>query len=1732
VRRWGVRRTGFFAACVAALFALWTLRAPLERCGLATLVDIVTGGRAAFDAVSLGRSEATLSGVRFAFDGVTVFAAQRVRVGYRLRDFLPGGARRYGLERVSLEAPDVVLLRRANGSFAWPGGGAGASAADRGPGAPAQSAPALRFAATVHDGRITLIDPGRILPASRRFSLASLEGSALFDSAAVTHYRARAAYDGNAAYTLTVAGRIDVQRRFAQHRLHAAALPLAALVNYFINTPSAAFAQAAVRGLDLRAYAFGAPGVAPYHVAGSAMLEQGAMRVPGLVAEATGMRGRIDLFDDGIAAPALVARLGPVQVRLGGGLYQWSAPQFRLGLTSRSELGRVRSLFRFTRDLPLHGAVRLATFLEGPVGMPLVATRALAARLRYGAFPISNGNGRAIYYAQAVDVVGARGRYGGFDVTVNGSIDLGDLALTQLVLGASGTTSLVPYLAQAMPAGAADAQALLRGIGQRFEIRGALAGRGGATRTAGLFHIDPAGDGTFGPFDFRRDDGASLAGSFYLQRDASRSGFWLDARDYPLAEYTTAPQLPGLALVAPAFHGRLTGALAGEGPPSRFSVAGHAAGRDVRIGSVALASVSGDLAGAPGALRFAHVVGRGPWGRFDGRGAYGGQRLALEGRYRGDFARLRTFTGDLGADGPLAGPVALLVAPQRTLVQTRGAVTAGSLVHGLPLDGLAGTLDVRPGSLRLYGVTAALAGGTAVAAGDLGASKRLAFSLAGVDGSGGFKVAGLAPGIVTAIGTLGLRARSTEFDGGVTVRSARFDGVPLTGNGDVVFGKDRLEIVAADAIAGPAVGSFSGRIRNPGTPAVSYDVGFRVPATRLAPLARAVAPRIPYLFGTLATSAHLRGSGPRWTLAGRLDVPEGSVNGLGFEALSTDVGVDPGGLSVRAGSVTVGATLARFAAGMRGPDASLRLDAPRADLADFDDYFDAGDTLAGHGRIEARFSGHRALVAASADVAIAGLRYRRFDLGDATARVVSNGSQVRGRLGFGGPSGALTTSGTLILARAPLPQLLGRSRFEGTARLAGLDLGVWLPALGYQVPLAGRVDADATIRGRLGNPEVRTTASLGRGSIGPLPVDRLVISASSTLRRTTIAHAELQVPALDAQLSGSFGFGARDPLALAVHAKSSNIGMLAGRLTLGDFGATGTGEADVKIDGTRALPRVAGGFDVERAVVHGVTVPQALGQFSLRGRDVVLSGVEVNFATGTLALAGSVPLEISPFGFGSPQAAMALEAAATNIDLRNFAPLLPPGSVIAGRIDGRVGIGGTAGAPRLSGGLSLAAGSLRTPAETIPLDHLEARVGFSGHRIALQHLRLQAGGGTLTASGFAEVPDLVHPREDATYDFEARGQHVMLNFPAYGGGRMDGTLGLAQTAGSPPLVRGNLTLSDATIPFATLLGASGGIGGESTGAARPNAVLDLALIADRNVRVRSANVDIGARGSVHVGGTLSAPVLAGAFTSTGGTLSYFNTVFRLVDGTVTFEPGLGVIPTLDARAITHVINPDPNTVRNAAGTADITLALTGPVNALSITLESSPAYGREQILGLLLNAPAFGATNLFGETAQNPTYFGSANTASLSPSVVTGRNASGELSVAQEAFGVANAEFTRTLLAPFETTFAGALGLSNFNLNVDYTGNVGLSARKVLGKDVNAIYDTSFGYPYRQTFGFEVKPNEFEAAQVTVFQTLGAYNLDSLTPNGYLSTLNSKVRAAQPTSGSVGFSLSIQRLFP
>ncbi len=1713
------------AALVALAAVVFVWRAPLERAIFAATLDLATGDRVAVAGLHLGTAATVADGVVLEADGAPLVRARRLTVRYDLRE-LWDGRRRYGLRELDLLEPQLTLRRRADGSFAVGGlqraGGAGT---------PATGGAPLELTVRVRDGSVTLRDPYRRIPAARRLSIEAVGGVLRIDSAGRSVVQLKGDFAGDLRQHLTVTGTLDAARRYALVRLQARDVSLAGPANYFINTPSAAVRGGQAEDLAVDVYGFADRKANwRYHVAGSTRISGGTLSVPGMLAPLRDIHGRLDVSDDGLTTPLWRAVLGGISVRLAGGLYDWQAPTFRVGVGAPSAgLPQVAGLFAFSRRLPVAGGGRVTALIEGPTAAPLVFADVTASRSRYAAFPFASLFGRIAYVGDAVDLLEGRAGYSGLPLTVGGVVALGgDAPHSQLVVAAAGHAEQIPYLAELAPGLRVNASLLLTGDGLRLNAAGAVAGTGPGTDLAGILHVDPAGDGTLGPFSLARADGGRLSGAFELHRSTSQSAFWVEAHDYPYAALPARPQLAGLRLTAPTFASRLNGRMAGAGPPSRFRMAGTIAATGLRVGAVTVDTATARVAGAFDAVHLSAVEARGPWGTFAGSGTYAGTRLALLGNYGGSFERLRSLTGDLRARGPVAGPVALLIDPERTIVQVRRAGTQGATVAGLGLEGLDGTISIAGGRLGVYGATARVAHGEAAAAGGF-ERRRIGLSLGDVAAAGAIRIPGVDPGSVSAIGTVDVAPHGLRFDGGAAVDGARVRGQDALANGTVALSAARLDLRGVDAQVGTTVGTLRGVVAAPGAPQAPFDLAVAVPAAPLGPLLRDSSARPGQIAGTISAAVRVRGIPQRYAIAGKVGAPEGIVNGLPFERLTLRLDAEPGAFWARDGSIVVGSTRAAFAAGLHGGTASARLLLPAANLADFNDFFDAGDTLAGRGRIALAFARRGDAVNTSADIALHGLRYRRFDIGEARTSWTSAGRDVVGSAAFGGPTGTVAAAGALRLPGDVPPSAVVRdSSFSGTAHVRNLDLGVWLPALGYTVPVGGRVDADAALAGPLRNPDIRTTASLRDGSFGTIPVRRLHIEAVSTLHRTTLQSADVSLPGVDLTASGSFGLGLRAPVQLALHATSANLAVLGARFLPTAPSVTGSAEADVRIDGTRANPRIAGGFDVEGASARGVAVPRALGQFSLHGRDVVLSGVEVNFAKGGLELAGSLPFQIAPLGFGPSRAPVALQGELRGIDLSDFAPLLPSGSQLTGALGGTVAIEGTAGAPRVAGAVQLTDGTLRTPEETVPLEAISAQLALAGSTATLERLHAQAGGGTLDASGSATLPSLDRATAGAPFSLALTAHRLTLNSPTYGGGQLDGRLTLTRAAGTRPVIGGAATLSEATIPFSALL-LSGA--GANVPAALPSLGLDFAVAAGRNVRVRSANVDLGVRGRVALGGTLGAPQLRGRFVSTGGTLTYFNTVFRLVDGAVRFTPDAGLIPTLDAAATTHVIDPDPNTVRNAAGTADVTLNITGPVTNLSIQLSSQPAYDREQILGLLLGAPALGASNLFGETAGSPTLYGSNTTTGLSPAVVGNRNTNGELSVAQEAFGFANAQFTRTLLAPFETSFAQAVGLSNFNVNVDYTGNVGVQGRKIVAKKINALFGTSFGYPYRQTFGFEYKPNAFSAAQLTVFQTLGATGLNSLTPTASI-TNTSKLEAAQPQSGTAGVSFSLQRLFP
>jgi len=74
--------------------------------------------------------------------------------------------------------------------------------------------------------------------------------------------------------------------------------------------------------------------------------------------------------------------------------------------------------------------------------------------------------------------------------------------------------------------------------------------------------------GEFGPFDFGRPDGSTLAGGFELQRPISQSAGWVHVRNYRLTSVEREARLPGANVPGfPAIGGILNGDIAVGGNP-------------------------------------------------------------------------------------------------------------------------------------------------------------------------------------------------------------------------------------------------------------------------------------------------------------------------------------------------------------------------------------------------------------------------------------------------------------------------------------------------------------------------------------------------------------------------------------------------------------------------------------------------------------------------------------------------------------------------------------------------------------------------------------------------------------------------------------------------------------------------------------------------------------------------------------------------------------------------------------------------------------------------------------------------------------------------------------------------------------------------------------------------------------------------------------------------------------
>ncbi len=1610
-----------------------------------------------------------------------LFTAERIDVAYSLHDVF-GGPYLYGISAIEIDRPKITIVHHKDGTYNFNLPSSNNTQQSAPPSIP-------KIHLVIEDGSVGVIDETRIFAHSRKLAIGNLQADANVDPKRLSHVSVDLAItEEGGTFPIAVRGTLDEKRGYEFTRVSAKTLALAPLIDYALNSTSLHVADGVLNDIDARIY--GLPdraGAMQRHVSVTANLDHFQPYLNGIAKPLRDGRGSLRVYDDGLAIPKVDGSIAGIPVRIAGAIYDLQKPVLRLGIVGNGDLRNLLTLNDAAKKLPVSGPIRFALFVEGDATEPTTLASFASPRVMYQRIPIDGPKGLVVLHGPDTSILRTALAYDGADVSARGNLNVHDKHTSvDIVANVEAPMQRFPYAASLLGAMPLHANAVLAGVDSQLAASGVVDGASPRDRLSGVFSVAADGTGTIGPFVLDGPGARQLYARVALDgARASSGGAFVSARRFAFDTGGRQPALPGIDLAAvPAISGTFDGDVAGTFAGKRFALGGNAHAYGIRALGYPIDDVTARAA----------VVD--------------GTHVALDARYRGALAPIARAAGArIVATGDVDIPVSVVASgTDDILAQIHDARFHDATVAGIALDGLEATARVRGRTVDVYGARATIDGHDVVADGSFGNGGTLDVSASGID-LASLRAAGLPvrAGDVSAVAAISGTATSPHVEAGVAasgvhLAAAAAAALPVDASTGLTYDTGRLDVHDALVRAGPAVGELDGDVAglrgNPARATYAFDAHVRqADVATLAHIARADAL---YPEGTLDADLDVRGSGADPRIVGSVALPEGSINGLRFRDASVALAGGAAGVAARNGAVTVGSTVLGFAADVSQHAQAASLRAPRVELADFNDFFNAGDTLGGSGSLAASVRNEPNRIVTSGRVRLEHTRFRRFDVGTTRADWSTRGRDVRTDVAVGGTTGRILADGDIVLpAAAPLRDALHRTALALDVRASNVDLDTWLPAANVQAPVSGFADANATIRGTYPAIALSAHADVTHGMAGRVAIRTATLDARAASGRVTITNAVLAIDNLTTTASGSAGLDPKAPFALTIVAKTPDVGALGKTVTGTAYDVSGSVSTTARITGTLARPALADTIDAESIRYGKYTVPSARADIAVTRTRAQLNSAEVDLQRGRVLANGYAPLEMTPPGIGPPRAPLALQLTADRVDFAQFAPLLPKGTQLAGLLDGKVGIVGSLARPGLRGTLAVTSGSFVGPQEKSKITDFVSQVTFNGRTATLHDTSAKVGGGTISASGNVSVPDLESPAQSASGSLALVSNNAVFDLPSLFKGRIDGTVTIARAARSNALVSGSLAVTSARIPTTALLPKAAGPASSAT----PLPVsLQLAVGVGNDVRVQGGPVDIGAKGDLTVGGTIGSPTVLGELDSTGGTLSFYRTFNIQYPTTVSFD-GTGVIPNIDALATTTVDNPQ----------TDVTLHVTGPATQLNIAFDSNPSYSREQIVGILVGAQALGAVSGIPNTPGS-------QTAQQNPFQAAAEGQLGSL-------------LTQNILEPFSSQLGGAVGLSNLAINYSPGGGASVGAQKKIFKNVSAVFADSFSYPQRQSIGLLASPNKSTAAQLTFFSQPASNRFNTFEGAQSLNSTNNSVTDTEPANGASGFSFSLQRKF-
>ena len=613
------------AAVVAiGLVAAW--RHELVRLAIETGGGLLSGYTVKIGDQRIGPALCSLYDVHVTRAGERFLDAERIDVRYSLRDLLPGSTHRFGLVAIDVAAARVTIVKFRDGSYNFiiptlaPAGLPLPAHVDRVP---------IRFTLRMDDAALELREPNAYDSSAKDVGVRDFTVHASVDSGAVTHYDARGVFPGMRDAPFTIVGTIDAVRGYAMHRARAARFPLRSLANYFADTPVVRILRGGARNFDGRLYSLDVrPNEAStYHVNLQLDIAGGRIALAALDAPVDALAGHLQLVDNAVFLRDMRAKLAGVPLKITGGIFDLTggltgAAQLRLGIHGSGDLRDLRRAFSFTRREPVAGRIDLGVLVEGPVDDPLIVAQGRAPHALYRQLPFDSLQVGVVYHDNLVALEPLQADYGGVAVGIRGTLSIGKKLHSLLAVHLAGTTDRLPYLDDLLANEPMLIDVAVTGDDLLFHAEGSAGSARDYRRVGTLFELNPDGRARVAPFWLHTERG-DFDGGYVLDRPHSESGFWAVTSGLRMR----APAFhafPGLSLPAiPKIDAKvIDAAVAGGGSGRNVVLAGRVGSGATEIAGVSFDRIDAEFAGTLTGAAINRLHARGPWGRFDGAGAF------------------------------------------------------------------------------------------------------------------------------------------------------------------------------------------------------------------------------------------------------------------------------------------------------------------------------------------------------------------------------------------------------------------------------------------------------------------------------------------------------------------------------------------------------------------------------------------------------------------------------------------------------------------------------------------------------------------------------------------------------------------------------------------------------------------------------------------------------------------------------------------------------------------------------------------------------------------------------------------------------------------------------------------------------------------------------------------------------------------------------------------------------